>query len=180
MPGGVHRAWALGQGVNLQGASRCLEASRRFQGVTLVELMAIMAVIALLGVFTAPGVSRVLMNIRLTSTTSEIASALHLARIKAITQNASMRIAFDVAQNTYQLQQRDTVDSKVWHAMDVVQRLPKDVTIASITGNPVEFQSGRGSAVPGSNSTITLQTRRGRQATIVIAQTGRVTVQRSN
>lgn len=150
----------------------------RVRGFTLTELMITLVVIATLGAFATPALSRLQANIRMTSTTSEVASALQLARLKAITQNASMRVLFDTTAHTYQFQQRDPLDHTLWRAVDTVKHLPSEVTIAEITGNPVIFQSGRGSTVPGSNTTITLQTRHGKKADIVVAQTGRVTVKK--
>jgi prepilin-type N-terminal cleavage/methylation domain-containing protein len=150
----------------------------RERGFTLVELMIGLALACTLAVCAAPSLVRWTTNIRLTSTTSDIASTLQLARLKAITHNASMRLLFDRVAHTYQLQQREVSDTTKWRNVAQARTLPSDVHLVNITGNPIIFQSGKGSTVPGSNSTITLQTPYGKKTTVVVAQTGRVMVQK--
>jgi hypothetical protein len=80
-----------------------------------------------------------------------------MSRVKAITQNTSIRINFDTTVNIYQIQQRNLADLTTWNNVDKAQKLPAGIQFGSVTGNPVTFQSGRGSTLPGSNSTIISQ-----------------------
>ena len=151
----------------------------RERGVTITELMIVVAIMGGLTAVATPSLSRWLTSIRMESATREIASTLQLARVKAITQNTSTRIKFDTTANTYQMQQRNAADLTTWNNVDEAQKLPAGVRFVSVTGNPVTFQSGRGSTLPGSNSTITLQNTQGKTNAVVVAQTGRVLIRKN-
>ncbi|MBM3222639.1 MAG: type II secretion system protein GspH [Candidatus Tectomicrobia bacterium] len=150
----------------------------RARGFTLMELMVVLAIMGTIAVAATPALSRWSANLRMDSATNELASTLQLARIKAISQNASIRVEFDTATHTYQMQQRDTVDPTRWSNVESTKKLPVAVQLVSVTSNPVIFQSGRGSTVPGSNTTVTLQNTQGKKADVVVAQTGRVSVRK--
>ena len=113
------------------------------------------------------------------SATRDIASTLQLARVKAITQNTGIRINFDTTAHTYQMQQRNAADLTTWNNVDKAQKLPAGIRFVSVTDNPVTFQSGRGSTLPGRNSTITLQNTQGKTNAVVVAQTGRILVHKN-
>ena len=149
----------------------------RERGVTITELMIVVAIMGGLTAVATPSLSRWLTSIAWNQ--REIASTLQLARVKAITQNTSIRIKFDTTANTYQMQQRNAADLTTWNNVDKAQKLPAGVRFVSVTGNPVTFQSGRGSTPPGSNSTITLQNTQGKTNAVVVAQTGRVLVRKN-
>ena len=126
-----------------------------------------------------PSLSRWLTSIRMASATRDIASTLQLARVKAITQNTGIRINFDTTAHTYQMQQRNAADLTTWNNVDKAQKLPVGIRFVSVTDNPVTFQSGRGSTLPGRNSTITLQNTQGKTNAVVVAQTGRILVHKN-
>lgn len=151
----------------------------RERGFTITELMVVLAIVGVLTVIATPNLSRWSTSIRMESATREIASTLQLARTRAITQNASIRITFDTSANTYQLQQRDSVDTTKWNNIESAKKLPNGVQLVSVSGNPITFQSGRGSTFPGNNGTITVQNTQGKSTDIVVAQTGRVTVRKN-
>jgi hypothetical protein len=77
------------------------------------------------------------------------------------------------------MQQRNAADLTTWNNVDEAQKLPAGVRFVSVTGNPVTFQSGRGSTLPGSNSTITLHNTQGKTNAVVVAQTGRVLIRKN-
>ena len=112
----------------------------RERGVTITELMIVVAIMGGLTAVATPSLSRWLTSIRMESATREIASTLQLARVKAITQNTSIRIKFDTTANTYQMQQRNAADLTTWNNVDKAQKLPAGVRFVSVTGNPVTFQ----------------------------------------
>jgi type IV fimbrial biogenesis protein FimT len=151
----------------------------REKGFTITELMIVVAIMGSLTVVATPSLSRWLTSIRLASATREMASTLQFARIKAITQNTSIRIHFDTTAHTYQMQQHNAAALTIWNNVDKAKKLPAGIRFVSVTGNPVTFQSGRGSTLPGSNSTITLQNTQGKTNAIVVAQTGRILVRKN-
>jgi Tfp pilus assembly protein FimT len=153
--------------------------------------MIAVAIIGILAAITAPNFSRLSASLRMNAAARDISSTLQLARIKAIAQNTSVRIDFDSGAHTYQLEVRDPA-TLVWNAIkngdcshpmkDPVTQLytlcalPQGVTFEDVTGNPITFQPGRGSTLPGNNGTIKLQNIQGKKTDVVVAQTGRVTV----
>jgi type II secretion system protein H len=157
----------------------------RERGFTLTELMVVVAIMGSLTAVATPSLARWLTSIRMESATREIASTLQLARVKAITQNTSMRINFDTAANTYQIQQIASANltpcsanPTPWNNIETAKKLPTGVKLAQVTGNPVTFQSGRGSTCPGTNSTIFLENTQGKTNDVVVAQTGRVIIRK--
>ena len=151
----------------------------RERGFTITELMIVIAIMGGVTAVATPSISRWLTSIRMESATREIASTLQLARVKAITQNTSIRINFDTTAHTYQMQQRNAADLTAWNNVDKAKKLPSGIRFGSVTGNPVTFQSGRGSILPGSSSTITLQNTQGKTNAVMVAQTGRVLIRKN-
>jgi type IV fimbrial biogenesis protein FimT len=150
----------------------------REKGFTITELMIVIAIMGVLTAVATPNMSRWLTSIRMASATREIASTLQLARVKAITKNTNVRINFDTTANTYQMQQRDSVNLTTWNNVENAKKLPTGIQFVSVTGNPITFQSGRGSTLPSNNGTITIQNAQGKTNEVVVAQTGRVIVRK--
>jgi general secretion pathway protein H len=78
------------------------------KGITLLELIIVMVIIAIGAVLTAPNIGGWLPNLRLRSATRDVASVLRLAQIKAVSSNTPYRVVFDTANESYVIQYQDT------------------------------------------------------------------------
>ncbi len=107
----------------------------RNQGFTLIELITVIAIIALVAGIVMPSVTTWLPKYRLRSGAEEIQSALQLARLGAIKQNTNSVVAFDTANHTF----RATINGQ----MLKFGKMPAGITIDSITSpaGKVEFDS---------------------------------------
>jgi prepilin-type N-terminal cleavage/methylation domain-containing protein len=157
------------------------------QGFTTIELMVVIAIIAILGAFTAPNLAGWAASLRLNSSAREVASQLQLARMKAIAQNTEFRACFYTAsQPDFPNAFLSThVNSTGWcptppakgtpdfdNFKKTVTVLPTGIKLVQSPRN-LRFRS-RGSAVGG---TVTLENAiNGKQTDIIVALTGRVNI----
>lgn len=72
--------------------TRRLHGTVRRAGMTLVELLIILAAIAVVAVISVPGSTMVLEHYRLKSTSSDLLGGLNLAREEAIKRHATVRV----------------------------------------------------------------------------------------
>jgi prepilin-type N-terminal cleavage/methylation domain-containing protein len=150
------------------------------KGVTLIELIVVMVIIAIGAALMAPAIGRWLPNYRLRSATRDIASNMRTAQMKAVSQNMQYQVSFNSADtgglnnnNSYVLQ-RNTGGISVNDG--VVQALPNGITIASNN-----LQNQRAIFNPNSTSpsggTITLTNTKSQKSIILSAATARARIQ---
>ena len=72
-------------------------------GVTLIELAVVVAIVAIMGLFFAPAIGEWLDNYRIRQAARDIVSHLQLAKIRAISSRLEYRVYFDVANDQYRL-----------------------------------------------------------------------------
>lgn len=135
-------------------------------GFTLVELMVVIAVIAISAVFSAPVLRNMLLQHEFNGSVRDVLSAIRQARLVAIEQNESVVVTVDTVNGTIQAFVDDggtnTVDSEPNGIPDLAQNwnwnsgdnerlvvnisVPNDVTItaANFAGNPVFRFDNRG------------------------------------
>jgi len=97
-------------------------------GFTLVELLAVMAVIAILGVVVTTSASRVTKDARLATSVNQVLAALAEARGIAIRDRAQVLVAFTVFRKTY----RATVNGP--ELIDFTKPQQTQIVIAKATG----------------------------------------------
>ena len=143
------------------------------RGITLIELVVVMAIIAIGAVLVAPNIGSWIPNYRLRSATRDVVSTLRTAQMKAISNNTTYQVAFTQGTGTYILQYQTTAG---FVPDGVAQTLPPGIIISTITfpGNNAQFNTNS----TASTGSITLKNAKGstKQITLTTA-TGRVNVQ---
>ena len=145
----------------------------RKRGVTLVELVVVMAIIAIGAAFVAPNIGAWIPNYRLRSASRDVTSALRMAQMKAISNNTQYHVSFNPGAGSFILQYQDTGGN--WIDDGVSATLPKGVLISGITfpGNNAQFNPNSTS----STGSITLSNTKGSKKTITLTtSTGKVNV----
>lgn len=139
---------------------------QRQRGFTLMELMVAVAVSMIVLAVGTPSFLSWLPTMRLSSAARQIATDLQVARMKAISQNASYTVTFNTSSATY------TYGSD---SRDIGQQYP-GISIASVSpSNPVF--TPRGTA--GGSVTITLDNGSA-QKVVCVKTVGRVNVENSS
>src|SRR4030042_4466515 len=108
------------------------------RGITLMELVIVMAIIAMGAVLMVPNIAGWLPNYRLRSATRDIVSTMRVAQIKAVTSNVDYRVSFNDGDKSYVIQRQTTAGVDNFVDEGGTQALPSGITFDSITfpGNP--------------------------------------------
>jgi len=158
------------------------------RGITLMELIIVMAIIALGAVLMVPNIAGWIPNYRLRSATRDVVSTLRVAQMKAVARNMDHRVTFDSGEGSYFIMRRTTAGVNNWvritvsdevaaGADDAKQFLPSGVQFDSVNfptavNNP-EFYPN--STASGGN--VVLKNSRGTLKTIIVAPTtGRIRI----
>jgi prepilin-type N-terminal cleavage/methylation domain-containing protein len=146
------------------------------RAVTLIELVVVMAIIAIGAILFAPNMGAWIQNYRLRSGTQEVVSLLRTAQMKAISTNRHYGVYFDPGGSII-LQQTTASDTSVdsnWSNEGEPQKLSSGITITNNFQNRRAHFNSDSTSAAGS---ISLQNTKGMQKTItVISATGRVHV----
>ena len=149
---------------------------RGVDGVTLIELAVVIAIIAIMGVFMAPAIGEWLDNYRIRQASRDIVSHLQLAKIRAISRSREYRVCFDLAQDIYYLEKNDGV----WQQEGEEFHVPRGVDIDSAVGlgsfPKVEFNPN-GTCSSGH---IMIDNENGKQYKVVVHYTGRIKLKSSS
>jgi prepilin-type N-terminal cleavage/methylation domain-containing protein len=147
------------------------------KGVTLIELVVVMVMIAVGALLFVPNIGACLPNYRLRSAARDIVSTMRVAQMKAVSNNAQYRVNLNDVEigvpGCYILQRNS---GGVWVNDGALQALPAGITI-----NIDQLPVGRAIFNPNSTSaagSVVLQNTRGMQKRITITPaTGRVRIE---
>jgi prepilin-type N-terminal cleavage/methylation domain-containing protein len=143
------------------------------RGVTLIELIIVMVIIAIGAVLTTPNISGWLPNYRLRSATRDVASIMRFAQLKAVSNNTSYQVVFDTAHDSYILQYQDTGGG--WVAEGISQTLPTGVKFNTTFPLNITTFSPNSTATDGN---ITLNNTKGSTKTVrLLGLTGRIRIE---
>jgi general secretion pathway protein H len=140
-------------------------------GVTLIELVIVMAIIAVIGFCMAPAIGEWLDNFRIRQAAKEIASTLQLAKIKAIASRLEYNVVFDVAEESYQLMRNDPTTGWTPEGTECGVHPSVDID-TNLTSHTCQFNPDGTS----SNGTITINNDQGKTHKVVVYRTGRIKI----
>ena len=143
------------------------------KGITLIELVVVMAIIAIGAALTTPNISGWLPTYRLRSATRDVVSIMRVAQLKAVSNNTSYRVTFNTVNDSYVLEYQDTGGG--WVTEGETQSLPTGVKFnTTFAGNITTF-------LPNSTATdgnVTLNNNKGTNKRIrLLGLTGRIRIE---
>jgi type IV fimbrial biogenesis protein FimT len=143
------------------------------KGVTLLELIVVLVIIAIAATLAIPNIAAWLPNYRLRTATRDIVSTMRTAQMKAVSNNLEYRLQFN-AEGSYILQQRTTAG--IWINDGVLQRIPSGIRF-----HQINLADNRAVFNPNSTSSsgnVALRNQRDTEKRIVLfAATGRIRVE---
>jgi type II secretory pathway pseudopilin PulG len=92
---------------------------KRKQGLTIIELVVVMCILAVMVLISIPNIGRWLPRYRLRGAIRDVASAMQLARLGAIKENRQWAIQFDINAKTYTILRDDGADG-AWGTGDEI------------------------------------------------------------
>ncbi len=141
----------------------------RKRGITLIELVIVMAIIAICALLIAPNIGAWIPNYRLRSGARDIVSALRTAQVKAVSTNREYRVFFNPGARTYIIQYQNSG----WRDDGATQALPTGVQMTvTLPGNTASFKADSTSSA----GAITLTGTKGSKTISLTGSVGRVTL----
>jgi prepilin-type N-terminal cleavage/methylation domain-containing protein len=161
----------------------------RHAGVTLIELVVVMAIIAIMALFMTPSIGEWAAGFRLKGATKDLADALQLARLKAISDVVEYKVEINLNNQEFKVWKGNARQgSTSWPSQEgATITMPRGVTINNVDGTTTGTidrifrpdgtalgTGGFGGAGGNSTSTVTLNNQRNDQYQIIISRTGAV------
>ena len=141
------------------------------KGVTLIELVIVMVIIAICAALMAPNIGAWIPIYRLKSAARDVVSTMRVAQIKAVSSNIWYRVSFDPGQGKFFLENSQDLGAN-WTKEGDDQLLPAGVQLnTNFAGNVAIFYPDS-TATAG---TVTITNAKGSQKTIQLwGTTGRI------
>lgn len=147
---------------------------RKDEGVTLIEITVVMAIVVIMSLFMVPSLVEWLDNYRVRQGARDIVSHLQFAKMRAIASRLEYRVSFDLEKDEYLIERRE---AGVWLKEGDPFRTPRGVDIAASSGlgNPprVEFNPN-GTASSGH---IKITNSQGKSYKVIVTSSGRIRMQ---
>jgi prepilin-type N-terminal cleavage/methylation domain-containing protein len=138
------------------------------KGVTLLELIIVMVIIAIGATLMVPGIGSWMPHYRLRSATRDIASTMRIAQMKAISNNLTYQVSFYPGNRSYILEYLDTMGSPIPDGD--LQILSNGFQLnTTLAGNIAMFRPD--STITGTGGSVNITNPKGSQKTIQL--TGR-------
>jgi general secretion pathway protein H len=152
---------------------------KKRDGVTLIELIVVMVIIAIGATLMVPAIGAWLPNYRLRSATRDIVSTMRTAQIKAVSTNLEYRAYFNSAERRYWIESgNQSSNSTNWVGTTAVDNAAREGAVNTLSSGVTISFNGFIEFNPDSTcnaATITLTNSRGKQSSItVVPSTGRV------
>ena len=146
-------------------------------GITLIELVVVLFIIAIMGMCLAPAIGEWLENFRIRQAARDIASTLQFTKMRAISKRLEYRVVFNLGnEDTYHIEWKNSGSWKT-DADETVKTVPKGVDIKKASFN---FGSNKAFFKPDgtcASGTITIENEQGKTFNVVLYWTGRIKIQ---
>jgi len=148
-------------------------------GFSMVELMVVIAILAVLATVAIPEMSALLKNTKLRTATRQLVSTLQEMKLRAIKENAVTSIAFDEINDSYKAfvdnDPADPENGVYEKGEEIIAYVDLKNDNLEITSNNSSFGfTSRGLLTGVNNCTITISNTSGRQKHVKINKTGRI------
>jgi len=162
--------WASAESYGLLWETATPDGALRARGLTVIELLLVIATIAIIGALATPALTGFLVRNQLKNTTNELVSAFRTAQLNAMAAKRDSTWGTNVSTAAITLFQgssfasRNTTFDEVYAIPPSITVTPSEIVFAKLTGNP--------SATP----TITVQSTVGQTRTVTVNAVGTVDV----
>jgi len=151
------------------------------RGFTLIEAMIVVAIIGTMAVIATPNILSWMTHYRIKSAVRDVATAMQLAKIKAISQGVEYRVLFDLDNETFQLQRGNLSDSStLWTNDGLLNSLHSTVDIDHVMPGTITSGSANKEFNPdgsSSSGSVFFDSSNGEQYKItLVPATGRIKV----
>ena len=152
----------------------------RRHGITMIELVITLAIVAVLTVMVVPNLGRWIQHHRMKAALRQMVSQMELAKISALKNNLEYRVAFDVANGKFELQRGNRPGgSGDWNPEGGEFSIPRQVSInVTFGGDRVQFNPD-GTAGPGGSVDLSIGSGEQYEITVTTA-TGKINTRRVN
>lgn len=150
-------------------------------GFTVLELMLVLAIIAIGAAVTGFAVREMMPDLRLSAAARDLKSDLNLARLKAIKENRTVWVVFDKDEDRYDILVDDGDESFTLEDEAPIKTvlMPTGIKMESASFMPggINRTSFDNRGIAGThNGTASLINTKGAQRDVAVAKTGRITI----